>query len=474
MPKRPNILFILADDHACNAIGAYGSVINTTPHLDRIAREGARFDHAYCTNAICGPSRAAILTGTYNHINGVTTLAAHLDNTRTTLAGLLQGDGYQTGIFGKWHLGHGEGHDPVGFDAWRVLPGQGDYHDPVFIGPNGEEKHDGYVTDIIADLCLDWLDERDPDRPFMLMCHHKAPHRPWEPDEKHMHLYQDVEFPIPPSFDDDYEGRPAAEAAKMRIGRDFKFRDLKAEPPEGQTPEEYKRWAYTRYLQDYLRCVASMDDNIGRLLDYLDAKGMAEDTIVVYSSDQGFFLGEHGWYDKRFMYDESFRMPLLMRYPKAIEPGTVCDAMACNVDFAPTLMDFAGAEIPKSFQGSSLRPALAGKTPEDWPEAVYHRYWMHQDYTHKIWAHYGIRTKTHKLIHYYGQPLDQPGANGPDTEPYWELYDLEADPHEMENLFGQPGQEGVTQQLLAQLDELQARIQDEPRHVAGTTQSIVA
>ena len=365
--RRPNILFIMSDDHASHAMSCYGSRINETPNLDRIANGGARFDNCFCTNSICAPSRATILTGTYNHVNGVTTLGAKIDGRQDNVAKQLRASGYQTAIVGKWHLGHGGHHDPTGFDYWDVLPGQGDYHDPEMSRMGESRRIDGYVTDIITDLSLDWLAGRDRDRPFFLMLHHKAPHRWWEPDEKHANLYDDVDIPEPETFWDDYENRAsAAGEARMRVDRDLTERDLKGPTPEGLSAEEEKRWKYQRYIKDYLRCVASIDDNVGRVLDYLDEDGIADETIVVYTSDQGFFLGDHGWYDKRFMYEESLRMPLLIRYPDGIEAERVNEDMVLNVDFPATFLDYAGVKQPADYQGRSMRGVLEGATPADW------------------------------------------------------------------------------------------------------------
>lgn len=462
--SRPNILFIMSDDHASHAMSCYGSRINETPNLDRIAEGGMRFDNCFCTNSICTPSRATILTGTYSHVNGVTTLAPHskLDGRQLTFPKLLREHGYQTAIIGKWHLGHGGIHDPTGFDYWNVLPGQGLYHDPEMIEMGERKVIKGYVTDIITDLSLNWLRNRDPNKPFLLMCHHKAPHRPWEPDEKHAHMYEDVEIPEPETFDDDYSHRArAASEARMRIDRDLTLRDLKQEVPPGLSPEEEKRWKYQRFIKDYLRCVASMDDNIGRLLDYLDEEGLTENTIVIYTSDQGFFLGDHGWFDKRFMYEESLRMPFIIRYPREIEPGTVNKNMILNVDFPPTFLDYAGIEMPEQMQGTSFRPLLNGEVPEGWQTSMYYRYWMHLAH-HNVYAHYGVRTLRYKLIYYYADALGQPGAIDDPKEPEWELFDLEKDPYELNNVYSDPAYADVVKELKDELHHLQRRVGDKP------------
>lgn len=449
---RPNILYIMSDDHAAHAISAYGSRINETPNIDRIANEGMRLDNCFCTNSICTPSRATILTGLYSHKNDVRTLSDKFDSSREHVAKMLQRAGYQTAIIGKWHLGHGEGHDPTGFDYWSVVPGQGLYHSPVFIEMGRRKTIPGYATDIITDLSLEWLKQRDPDRPFFLMVHHKAPHRPWQPDAKHAHLYEDVEIPEPPTFYDDYSNRAAAAAAaEMRIDRDMTFTDLKEDPPEGLTPLERKRWNYQRYIKDYLRCVASIDDNVGRILDYLDAEGLTENTVVIYTSDQGFFLGDHGWYDKRFFYEESLRMPFLIRYPKEIAPGTSSDAIIINPDFAPLFLDYAGLPAPDWMQGRSFRSILQGSTPDDWRESMYYRYYMHGG-EHNVYAHYGVRTRRYKLIYYY---KDDPGPRE------WELFDLEKDPYEMRNVVNEPEYAEIVEQLKAELHRLRVLYEDD-------------
>jgi len=460
--RRPNMLFIMSDDHASHAMSCYGSRINQTPHLDRIAREGMRFENCFCTNSICSPSRATILTGTHSHINGVTTLATPMDGRQLTFPKLLQSAGYQTAIVGKWHLGHGGVHDPAGFDYWNVLPGQGLYHDPTMYEMGREKVFPGYATDIITELSLEWLRKRDRGRPFCLLCHHKAPHRPWQPDEKHALMYEDVEIPLPETFDDDYSNRAsAAAAATMRIERDLGPRDLKAPVPPGLSPAERKRWNYQRFIKDYLRCIASIDDNVGRMLDWLEADGSLDETIVIYTSDQGFFLGDHGWYDKRFMYEQSLRMPLLVRYPPLVRPGGVCREMVLNLDFAPTLLDLAGVEPPARMQGSSFRALLAGERPEGWRSSMYYRYWMHLA-DHNVSAHYGVRTLRYKLVYYYGQALGQPGAVDEPREPEWELFDLEADPLEMHSVYGDPRYADVAEELKGELRRLQEQARDEP------------
>ena len=465
MTRQPNFLFIMSDDHAAHAMSCYGSRINRTPNLDRIAQGGMRFDNCFCTNSICTPSRAAILTGTWNHINGVTTLATPMDNRLPTFVKTLQAQGWQTGIFGKWHLGSGPQHCPAGFDDWAVLPGQGLYHNPTFIfnGPDGGQQRvvPGYVTDIITDMSLDWLNGLDRERPFMLMCHHKAPHRPWEPDEKHAHLFLNEAVPEPDTLQDDYSERAsAAAAAEMRVGVHMRQSDIKAEIAHDLPEAELRSWAYQRYIKDYLRVVASIDDNVGRLLDWLDEQGLAEDTVVVYTSDQGFFLGDHGWYDKRFMYEESLRMPLLVRYARAIEAGSRNADMVLNVDFAPTFLELAGIEPDETMQGRSFRSLLQGAAPADWREAMYYRYWMHKA-QHNVYAHYGIRTRRHKLIYYYADGLGQAGSIDERHEPEWELFDLQEDPAELHNLIDRPEMANTIVALKDELHRLQAEVGDE-------------
>ena len=464
MDKQPNILFIMSDDHAAHAMSCYSSAINETPHLDRIANEGVRLDNCFCTNSICTPSRASILTGTYNHVNGVLTLTQRLDNNIATFARLLRADGYQTAIVGKWHLGTEPENLPRDFDYWRVLSrlhGQGEYFNPAMVGPAGEEVYTGYTTDLITDLSLDWLEQRDPNRPFCLLCHHKAPHRPWEPDEKHARMYEDTDIPEPPTFNDDYSNRAAAAAAaEMRIERDMNAEDLKGAPPAGLTPAEEKAWKYQRYIKDYLRVVAAIDDNVGRMLDYLDAHDLTDDTIVIYTSDQGFFLGDHGWYDKRFMYEESLRMPFVMRYPREIPAGSTNADIITNVDFPALFLDYAGLPIPAYYQGRSFRSNLQGNTPADWRHSFYYRYWMHRAH-HNVYAHYGLRTERYKVIYYYADGLGIPGTLEPAYEPEWELFDLEADPLELNNVYHHPDYQVVVPELKRELHRLQAELGDQ-------------
>ncbi len=469
--NRPNILFIMTDDHAAHAIGAYGSRVNKTPHLDRLAREGALFSNVFATNSICTPSRAAILTGQYSHLNGVT-MFNRFDSSRMTVARLLQQAGYHTGMFGKWHLGS----DPVGFDRWEILPGQGVYHDPQLYTAAGEKTYTGgYVTEVITDLALRFIEERPRDKPFFLMLHHKAPHRAWEPNAAYAAAFAAQRIPEPVTFWDSYQTRSdALHENQQRVAADLTNRDLKLPPPPGLSPEELAkwrqikpdsvvivrdgqsltltgealaRWKYQRYMQDYLATVQSVDDSVGRVLALLDKLGLARDTMVVYTSDQGFFLGDHGLFDKRFMYEESIRMPFLVRWPARIKPGTKSDALALNVDFAPTFLDAAGLPASAEMQGHSVLPLFSGRTPPGWRTSMYYRYY-HDPGDHNTRAHYGVRTRTHKLIYFWKK--DQ-----------WELFDLVNDPHELHNLYGEPGQEALTAGLKNELSRLKRDVRDD-------------
>jgi arylsulfatase A-like enzyme len=445
--QRPNILCIMSDDHAANAMSCYGSKINETPHMDRIAADGMRLDNCFCTNSICTPSRATILTGQYSHVNGVYTLRDELDGSRDNVAKMLQRAGYQTAVIGKWHLYS----DPTGYDYWIVLPGQGLYHNPLFIEMDvGERTIEGYATDLIADMSIDWLRDRDREKPFFLLCHHKAPHRPWEPDEKHAAMYEGIDVPEPDSLFDDYRHRSQAAAHEG---------DLKRPIPPGLKGNDLRQWAYQIYIKDYLRCVASIDDNVGKLLDYLDEEGLTDNTVVIYTSDQGMFLGEHGYYDKRFMYEESLQMPFLVRYPPEIEPGTVNDDIVLNNDFAPLFLDYAGVDAPPEMQGRSFRSVLAGDTPHDWQTSLYYRYWMHLAH-HHVPAHYGVRTKGYKLIYYYGEALGRNGAVDEPTEPERELFDLVKDPCEMNNVYGDPAYADTVRELKTELYRLKEQVGD--------------
>ena len=441
--QRPNIVFIMSDDHAAHAISAYGSKINKTPNIDRIGKEGVRFSNCFVVNSICTPSRAAILTGKYSHINGVPVFN-RFDGSQWTVAKELQKAGYHTGMVGKWHLQS----DPTGFDYWNILPGQGRYHDPVFFEMGKTNKYPGgYATDLIAAFAIDFMEKRPKDQPFFLMCHHKAPHRPWEPDAKHAKLFENVEIPEPATFNDDYKNRSAAATeATMRIDRDLTPGDVKQTPPPGLSPAELKHWKYERYMRDYLACIASVDDNVGRVLDYLEKNGLSKNTIVIYTSDQGFFLGDHNWFDKRFMYEESLRMPFLIRYPEQIKAGKVNDSMILNVDFAPTFLDFAGITAPKEVQGRSIAPMLRGEKPKDWRTSMYYRYY-HYPADHKVQPHYGVRNERFKLIFF--NRINE-----------WELFDLQKDPHELKNVYGDPKYADVQKKMLTELNRLRSDLND--------------
>jgi arylsulfatase A-like enzyme len=422
------------------------------------------FSNAFVTNSICGPSRAVILTGKHSHRNGFynNEWGGEFDGSQQTFPKLLQTAGYQTALIGKWHLYS----EPTGFDHWSILPDQGQYYNPKFITPAGEVRIPGYVTDVITDQTLEWLSEgRNPGQPFMLMYQHKAPHREWSPGPEQLHLYENVDIAEPPTLFDDHAGRAGAlPEVEMSIADDLTNMDLKLNPPfslndEQRIPwdaaygprnkafeeaqlegKDLTRWKYQRYAKDYLRTVASIDDNLGRVLDYLDESGLADNTIVIYSSDQGFFIGEHGWYDKRWMYEESLRIPLVVRWPGQVAPGSRSDALVQNLDFAQTLLDIAGVSAPADMQGRSLKPLLQGGEAGPWRQGIYYQF-----YENPGWAfvprHYGIRTRTHKLIHYYRKGI-------------WELFDLESDPDELDNLYGRAGYERLTQELKSQLDQL--------------------
>jgi arylsulfatase A-like enzyme len=438
---KPNILFIMSDDHAAHAMSCYGGGVNQTPNLDRIAKEGMRLTNCFCTNSICTPSRAAILTGKYPHVNGAITFNPP-DPAHATFPQILRKEGYYTAMVGKWHLDA----EPVGFDYWSVLPDQGKYFDPDFMEMGRHTVKKGYVTDIITDMTLDLLRNRPQDKPFCLLCHHKAPHDNWQTDDKHAHLFEDEEIPEPSTLFDDYSTRAKAITASTQvIGSDVPGHTrYEKETGHISDPVERRKAQYQIYMKSYLRCVASIDDNVGRVLNFLDESGLAQNTIVVYTSDQGFFLGEHGWYDKRFMYEESLRMPFVVRYPEAIQPGTCCNDLVLNIDFAPTFLESAGIPAPEDMQGSSIMPLLEGAETPDWRQSMYYRYY----YSHfNTPAHWGIRTREHKLIHYH------------DSEE-WELYDLENDPMEMVNLYGNEECRSLVHSLKTELIRLREEFDD--------------
>jgi arylsulfatase A-like enzyme len=475
---QPNILFIMSDDHAFQAVSAYGGALNQTPNIDRIAREGVRFDRCYVTNSLCGPSRACILTGKYSHLNGFLQNVGQkpFDGSQVTFPKLLQGAGYQTAIVGKWHLES----EPTGFDFWEVLQGQGQYYRPDFLTAEGKRSIPGYVTDVITNESLDWLKtKRDPKKPFALMVQHKAPHRRWEPNITKLADREDETIPEPATLFDDYANRgTAAHKATMRISGMDPPTDLKlwekshpnrrllfkrmtgderavwekqvdprlakfqAANPQG---DERTRWFYQLYMKDYLRCVESVDDSVGELLKYLDESGLAENTIVVYTSDQGFYLGEHGWFDKRFMYEESLRTPLVVRWPGKMTPGAVEGHIVSNIDFAPTFLEAAGVDVPADVQGRSIAPVLQGEAPSDWRKSFYYHFYEDNDRDHRVARHDGVTNGKAKLIHFY--KLGE-----------WELYDLEKDPHELISVYGKPEYAQLQADLTAELARLRAEL----------------
>ncbi len=473
-PGPPNILYIMSDDHSANAIGSYGSYLSQvvkTPNLDRIAAEGARLANCFCTNSICAPSRATILTGQYSHVNGVYTLHETLEPDHPNVAKEMQKNGYQTAVIGKWHLKV----DPSGFDYFNVLKGQGRYLNPELRGKGtGLKEYPGYSTDIITDMSLTWLKERDPEKPFFLMCQYKAPHDRWDNAPRFQDWYREGPLPEPPNLLDDYQNRFShAGTVWSTMERIVPDRYLYHIPPEevaGMDRNEMRSFVYQKFIAQYLRCAQAVDDNVGRLLDYLDQNDLAENTVVIYTSDQGVFIGEHGYFDKRFMYEESLRMPFLIRYPKEIPQGMISEELVENTDFAPLFLDYAGAGTPDFMQGQSFRSILRGQTPVNWKQATYYRYWMHMSHF-AIPAHYGIRTKSYKLIYYYGEPLGMADTEyvrrwvegSPrikSTEPEWELFDLVKDPHEMNNVYADPEYAEVVVKLKQLLLERKQAIGD--------------
>lgn len=467
--KRPNILIIVSDDHAYQAIGAYGSKLAKTPNIDRLAKEGAVFNSAYVTNSICGPSRAVILTGKFSHKNGFKDNDKSVfDGSQQTFVKQLQQAGYQTAWIGKWHLTS----EPQGFNFWQILPGQGDYYNPDFLMMDGKRKrYEGYVSNLVEGFSEEWLNNRDSTKPFCLVIGHKAVHRTWLPDIQDLGRYDKVNFPLPANFYDDYKNRNAAAVQDMTISKtmlmdyDLKMKmndsaklgfarlnpaqrkiiepyyqkiedDLKARNLSGNALTE---WKFQRYMKDYLNTAQSIDRNVGRTLDYLDKHHLKENTIVIYMSDQGFYLGEHGWFDKRWMYEESFRTPMLVRYPGFVKPGTAINQLVMNLDIAPTMLDVAGVAIPIEIQGKSMLPLFIKKNAP-WRNELYYHYY--ETTTHDVSPHFGIKTKPYKLIRFYEKIIG------------WELYDLSKDPHEMNNIYGKMGYEKITAQLKVQLNQL--------------------
>jgi arylsulfatase A-like enzyme len=463
MDHRPNIVFVLTDDHAAHSIGCYGSVVNATPRIDEIAANGWRFDNCFVTNSLCTPSRASILTGTYSHVNGVYSLFTPIDSSQPTFISQLRDAGYRTAMIGKWHMGHGDGHDPEGFDYWDVLPGQGDYWDPTFISPEGRRTVEGYATDIITDLAIDWVESLEGDDPWCMLVWHKAPHRPWEPKPEHRDLFAEPR-PLPPTFYDDYSSRSTSvRRAAMRIADNLNSGDLKSEnPPDGLSYEEQASWKYQVYMRDYLACVHSVDENVGRLTDWLRDRDEFDDTMVMYSSDQGFFLGEHGWFDKRLMFEESLRMPFVLSCPRLVGTGRTFDGIVTNVDMAQTILDAAGVGHDDRMQGRSFWPDLVGDRSEPPVDGFYYRYWEHDDVIHKAPAHYGYRTDRYKLIYYYNDGFGLPFTGFWTYPPEWELYDLLADPSEVNNVYTDPDYAEIREDLKAAMWREQSRLRDAP------------
>ena len=469
--RAPNILFIMSDDHTSQAISAYGGYLGKympTPNIDRIGREGARLNNCFVTNSICTPSRACILTGQYSQKNGVYTLDDMLDRNLPNAAKELQKAGYQTAIIGKWHLGT----EPAGFDYYNVLPGQGQYNNPLFIkkgdwdkGPGGSPKlteFGGHETDIVANDAISYLQSANRDRPFFVMCCFKATHSPWDPAARFKDLLKDVDIPEPGNLLDTYEGKGKyTQFLKMGLETFKEDYHLKGHYfPANMTRDEKRHWAYQLFIKDYLRCVAGVDENVGRLLKYLDDNGLSENTIVIYTGDQGFFLGEHGWFDKRLIYEESLHMPFLIRYPREIKAGTVNNDFVLNLDFAPLFLDYAGMAKPSYMQGESFRGNLKGQTPAGWRTSIYYRYWMNEDDNQNAPAHYGIRTGRYKLVYYYAQPLGMKGATKSTLEPEWELYDLQSDPAEMRNIYNDPASKNLVARLKKELLQLKKKYDD--------------
>ena len=490
---RPNIIFIFSDDHAPHAIGAYNGwlkSVNPTPNIDRLARQGMLFENSFCTNSICGPSRAVILTGKHSHRNGFMNNGNNFNGDQPTFPKLLQQAGYQTAFFGKWHLKS----KPQGFNQWKVLPGQGLYYNPDFLTPEGKIRVPGYCTDIVTGMALDWLKEHaGGETPFLLMCQHKAPHRNWMPAPRHLHLYDDIEIPEPSTLFDKWEDNaPPARFQEMEIDRHMHLNfdlfvdltpDFDGDAIKGRvdksawrnmqrmTPEQLKtwrnaygpkdaafhkanlsgkdlvRWKFQRYAKNYLRCIKGVDESVGQIMDAVQRLGIGDNTLIVYSSDQGFFVGDHGWFDKRWMYEESLKMPLIVKWPGVTKPGSRSKQMVQNLDYAETFLDIAGADIPDDMQGVSLLPLLKGQQPDDWRDRIYYHYYEYPS-VHMVPRHYGIRTRDRKLMRFY--QFDE-----------WEFYDLEKDPDELTNQYNNPQYAAEIAHLKQQLDELREYYHDD-------------
>ena len=524
--QHPNIVYIMCDDHAYQCISAYGSALSKlapTPNIDRLAERGMRFDRAFVENSLSTPSRACLMTGLYSHQNGQRQLGEGIDTSRTFFTELLQEAGYQTAVVGKWHMGC----DPKGFDYYHVYNDQGQYWNPQYRGTDTNNEfvvEEGYSTDLTTDHALSFIEHRDPSKPFCLLLHHKAPHRNWQANLKYLGMYDDVEFPMPENFYDDYATRgSAARTQKMSVTRDMRWEQdfkvpemLDLNNPDSKdsynalmgeinrmTPEQRSAWGryyfprnrrlleaqlkgkdldnwkYQVYIRDYMSVIASVDESVGRVLDYLDKNGLTDNTMIVYTSDQGFYMGEHGWFDKRFMYEESLRTPLIVSYPGHTKPGSVCNRLVQNIDYAPTFLALAGVQQPKDMPGRSLVPVLTnGDNVKNWRQSIYYHYYDYPTY-HMVRKHDGVRTERYKLIHFYGKGgLDAVSENKYQNVPgtreygtmkglesigyfepkdeavdYCELYDLQADPHEQNNIFGKPGTEKIMKQLQRELDK---------------------
>ncbi len=479
-PSHPNIILIYSDDHAYQAVSAYGDdrKLIDTPNIDRIGNEGMRLDRCLVTNSLCGPARATVLTGKYNHLNGFyNNINCRFDGSQMTFPKLLQKAGYQTAMIGKWHLETA----PTGFDYWNILVGQGVYYNPVFIKNGVKAQVPGYVTDLTLKDAIDWMNHRDKSKPFLLMYQNKAPHRPWEPGLDYLNFDHDRKYDPPATLFDDYDGRGSAEHnQKMTIATNMNKADVKLIPPRDLSPDQLQTWnayyeprneaflsahlkgkdlvawKYNRYMHDYLACVKQVDDSVGSLLKYLDDNGLKNNTLVIYSSDQGFYLGEHGWFDKRWIFEESLRAPLLVRWPGVIKPGSVNKAIVSNLDFAETFLDAAGIPIPEEMQGHSLLPLFKGATPTDWRTSFYYHYYEYP-FFHNVSPHYGVVTDQYKLIHFY------------DADDYWELFDLKKDPNELNSVYGQPEYKDITAKLTAELHRLETELKVPANDPPGAT-----